>query len=110
MFYPKGTPRPIVDKLNAEINQFLSLPATRAQLVGLGAEIAGGPPEEPVGGADRAVHPAAHGVVDPADATGYVIGAEFFPIPYLELRLEYRRFDNDDYTQAQYTLQMHAFF
>lgn len=51
--------------------------------------------------------------VPPSDlyhASSFVVGAEFFPIPYLELRPEYRYFENDTYRQGQYTLQVHLFY
>lgn len=35
---PAGTPKPIVDKLNAEINRFLDLPQTRERLVAQGMD------------------------------------------------------------------------
>ena len=48
----------------------------------------------------------------------YVAGLQFFPVPYLELRPEYRYVTNadtapfglTDWTMGQYTLQVHAFF
>ncbi len=43
---PVGTPRPVIDRLNAEINQVLKLPAVKATLAEQGAEILGGTPEE----------------------------------------------------------------
>ena len=43
---PAGTPRPIIDKLNAEVNRILQLPEVKKQLVGLGAEPSGGTPED----------------------------------------------------------------
>lgn len=39
-----------------------------------------------------------------------VLGTQFFPIGYLELRPEYRLIKTDEYALGQYTLQMHAFF
>ena len=39
-----------------------------------------------------------------------VLGAEFFPVPYLELRPEYRILRTDDYSIGQYTIQVHLFF
>lgn len=41
---PAGTPKPIVDKLNAELNTALKLPDVRARLAQLGAEPLGGTP------------------------------------------------------------------
>ena len=43
-------------------------------------------------------------------AHSLVVGTEFFPIPYLELRPEYRLTQTDDYILGQYTLQIHMFF
>lgn len=39
-----------------------------------------------------------------------VVGVEFFPVPLLELRPEYRYTITDTYILAQYALQVHAFF
>ena len=39
-----------------------------------------------------------------------VVGAEFFPVPYLELRPEYRILRTDNYSLGQYTIQVHLFF
>jgi tripartite-type tricarboxylate transporter receptor subunit TctC len=38
LYAPKGTPRPIVDRLNAEVRKAISDPAVRDRLVGLGLE------------------------------------------------------------------------
>jgi len=46
VYAPRGTPGPIVARLNAEINRILATPAFRAQYEALGAEIAGGTPEQ----------------------------------------------------------------
>jgi tripartite-type tricarboxylate transporter receptor subunit TctC len=43
---PAGTPAPIIEKLNAEINRALQLPDVRERLSALGAEILGGTPKE----------------------------------------------------------------
>ena len=43
---PAGTPKPIVAKLNAEINAALKLPDVRAKLEAAGIEIQGGTPQE----------------------------------------------------------------
>jgi len=43
---PANTPQPIVTKLNAEINRILKLPEFRERLAKVGAETAGGTPEE----------------------------------------------------------------
>jgi tripartite-type tricarboxylate transporter receptor subunit TctC len=46
MFGPAGMPRPVVERLSTEIRAYLALPATRETLSRLGAEVAGGTPEE----------------------------------------------------------------
>ena len=47
VYAPKGTPRPIVERLNAEIAKALQQPDVRARLQdNMAMEIAGGPPEE----------------------------------------------------------------
>ncbi len=43
---PAGTPEPIIERLNAEINQVLKLPEVKATLAEQGAEILGGTPQE----------------------------------------------------------------
>jgi len=43
---PAGTPAPIVNKLNAEINRILQMPDVRDKLAGMGAEIVGGTSKE----------------------------------------------------------------
>jgi tripartite-type tricarboxylate transporter receptor subunit TctC len=43
---PAGTPKPVVAKLNAEINRILELPEVKASLASDGAEPAGGTPEQ----------------------------------------------------------------
>ena len=43
---PANTPRPIVAKLNAEINRILRLPEVKERLAKVGAETAGGTPDE----------------------------------------------------------------
>lgn len=43
-------------------------------------------------------------------ASAFTLGAQFFPIPYLELRPEYRVYQNDEYRQGQYAIQLHLFF
>ena len=51
-----------------------------------------------------------------AHAHQAVFGLEFFPLPYVEIRPEYRFFQNesfnklDGYQQGQYTLQLHLFY
>jgi tripartite-type tricarboxylate transporter receptor subunit TctC len=42
---PAQTPRPIVVKINAEVNRILALPELRARMAGEGAELLGGTPE-----------------------------------------------------------------
>ncbi len=43
---PAGTPRPIIDKLNAEANKVLQSPELKRRMAEFGAEIGGGTPEE----------------------------------------------------------------
>ncbi len=43
---PKGTPREIIDKLNAEVNRALADPAMRARLAELGGKPIAGTPED----------------------------------------------------------------
>lgn len=43
---PAGTPRPIIDKINAEVNRIMLLPEVQEQMASLGAEPGGGTPEE----------------------------------------------------------------
>ena len=43
---PAGTPKPIVDKLNKELNLILDEPETRKRLLGLGSELLKSTPEE----------------------------------------------------------------
>lgn len=43
---PAGTPRPIIDKINAEVNRIMTLPDVQKHLASLGAESGGGTPEE----------------------------------------------------------------
>jgi hypothetical protein len=45
-----------------------------------------------------------------SQADAFVVGAEFFPIPYVELRPEYRYFNSDEYILGQYSLQLHLFY
>ena len=44
IFAPVGTPAPIIEKLNAAINQTLKHPDVVARFKSLGADIVGGPP------------------------------------------------------------------
>ena len=46
MFAPAGTPRPIIMRLNAEINETMQLPETRKQFATHGLVPGGGTPEE----------------------------------------------------------------
>jgi tripartite-type tricarboxylate transporter receptor subunit TctC len=43
---PAGTPRPVIDKLNAEANAVLKSPEFQKRMVDFGAEVGGGTPEE----------------------------------------------------------------
>ncbi|HEX4239210.1 MAG TPA: tripartite tricarboxylate transporter substrate-binding protein [Xanthobacteraceae bacterium] len=46
MTVPKGTPRPIIDKLNRLVNEALADPAMQAKLADLGGVLIPGKPEE----------------------------------------------------------------
>jgi tripartite-type tricarboxylate transporter receptor subunit TctC len=46
LFAPAGVARPVVDKLNSEVNRILKEPDVRERLGGLGAEPVGSTPEE----------------------------------------------------------------
>ncbi len=46
MLAPAGTPKPIVDKLNRELNAILDEPETQKRLLAMGAEILKGTPDE----------------------------------------------------------------
>ena len=41
---PTGTPQPIIDRLNTEVNKILALPDVQRQLQGMGAQSVGGSP------------------------------------------------------------------
>lgn len=45
IFAPKGTPRPIVEKINRDVNAVLAMPDVKARGATLGYRFAGGPPE-----------------------------------------------------------------
>ncbi len=55
LYAPKGTPREIVDKLNAELQKILAQPQTREKLLSLGFEVVGGTPQQlaEIGRAER---------------------------------------------------------
>jgi len=42
LYAPKGTPKDVVDKLNAEVNKILAQPETRQKLKDLGFDVGGG--------------------------------------------------------------------
>lgn len=44
LFAPRGTPAPVVDKLNREINAILALPDVKQRLEGASQILVGGPP------------------------------------------------------------------
>jgi len=46
LYAPKGTPKEIVQILNAEVNKILSQPESRAKLKDLGFDVGGGTPEQ----------------------------------------------------------------
>jgi hypothetical protein len=48
-------------------------------------------------------------------ANGFIVGAEFFPFPFIEIRPEYRYFERNPFSEArtqngQYTVQLHVFY
>lgn len=45
IYAPRGTPRTVIDRLNAEVNRILAQPETRQRLLQLGFEPVGGSPE-----------------------------------------------------------------
>jgi len=45
-FAPKGTPRPIIDKVNRDVERMLALPDVKAKSVTLGYRLVGGSPEK----------------------------------------------------------------
>ena len=45
-FAPKGTPKPIIDKINADLQKVLDMPEMREREVNLGYRFIGGPPEK----------------------------------------------------------------
>jgi tripartite-type tricarboxylate transporter receptor subunit TctC len=46
LFGPAGTPRPIVDRVNAEVNRILAMPPIKQRLAEIGLEPLGGTPEQ----------------------------------------------------------------
>jgi tripartite-type tricarboxylate transporter receptor subunit TctC len=46
LFAPKGTPKPVIDKLSTEVQRILRLPDVRQKLAALGAEPVGSTPSE----------------------------------------------------------------
>jgi tripartite-type tricarboxylate transporter receptor subunit TctC len=46
LYAPKGTPKAVVDRINAEVAKILAQPETRQRLLQIGFEPAGGTPEE----------------------------------------------------------------
>jgi hypothetical protein len=45
-----------------------------------------------------------------AQTDAYVLGVQFMPVPFVELRPEYRYMKTNEYTLAQYTVQLHLYF
>jgi len=43
---PSGTPKAVIERINAEFNRVLKLPAVRDKLASQGIEASGGTPEE----------------------------------------------------------------
>lgn len=50
---PAGTPRPIIERLNRELNDFLKLPEVRSRIASIGAEPLNSTPEEYAADIDR---------------------------------------------------------
>jgi hypothetical protein len=53
--------------------------------------------------------------IDLSHANAFLVGLEFFPFPYVEIRPEYRYFERNPFTDArehngQYTVQLHLFY
>ena len=53
--------------------------------------------------------------VDLSHANAFILGAEFFPFPMVEIRPEYRYFERNPFSEArehsgQYTVQLHLFY
>lgn len=53
--------------------------------------------------------------VDLSHANAFILGAEFFPFPFVEIRPEYRYFERNPFSEArehsgQYTVQLHLFY
>jgi tripartite-type tricarboxylate transporter receptor subunit TctC len=46
IYAPRGTPKPVIDQLNAEVMKILAQPETRQRLMQLGFEPAGGTPDQ----------------------------------------------------------------
>jgi tripartite-type tricarboxylate transporter receptor subunit TctC len=46
LYAPKGTPKAVVDRLNAELTRILAQPETRQRLLQIGFEPAGGTPQD----------------------------------------------------------------
>ncbi len=46
MAAPAGVPKPVLERLNAEVRKAIALPEVRARLAGMGGEPAAGPPSE----------------------------------------------------------------
>jgi tripartite-type tricarboxylate transporter receptor subunit TctC len=43
---PAGTPKPVIDRLNAELQKALVIPAVKSRLEDMGGEVRGSTPEE----------------------------------------------------------------
>ena len=46
MAAPAGTPKPIIDRLNAEVRKAVDVPEVKARLAGMGGSPAAGSPQE----------------------------------------------------------------
>jgi tripartite-type tricarboxylate transporter receptor subunit TctC len=46
LFVPAGTPKPVIQKLQAEVSAIMDAPAFKAEALSLGYELGGSSPEE----------------------------------------------------------------
>jgi hypothetical protein len=55
-------------------------------------------------------NPASGGGFSAAYANNLTIGAQWFPLPYIELRPEWRLYDTERYASTRWNLQVHVFY
>ena len=58
----------------------------------------------------RTQNPASGGAFSAAYANNLTVGAQWFPLPYLELRPEWRFYDTERNTSTRWNLQVHLFY